>query len=154
MFTGVHLESQTVSRLSGISNILGIKDSSGKLENIKSYIDMSGKYFYVLAGNDSLILDTLKAGGTGAISATANVVPELVVSIFESFKNGRMDEAEAAQEKLKPLREAFKLGTAPGVLKEAANIVGIPAGPARMPVSKLSGNALEELQRVIKFNYM
>jgi 4-hydroxy-tetrahydrodipicolinate synthase len=154
MRTGVHLEPQTVARLSKVQNIIGIKDSSGKFENIASYIEMSDKDFHVLAGTDSLILDSLKAGGTGAIAATANVVPELVVSIYENFKNGKIHEAEAAQLKLKPLRDSFKLGTAPGVLKEAANIVGIPAGPSRMPVTRLKGCELEELEQVIRQNYM
>ena len=154
MRTGVHLEAETVSRLSEIPGIIGIKDSSAKFENIKSYIQMSSRGFQVLAGTDSLILDTLKTGGTGAIAATANVVPELVVSIYENFKKGRIDDAEAAQNKLKPLRDAFRLGTAPGILKEAANMIGIRAGPSRMPVTRLKGSELEELERIIRQNYM
>jgi len=154
MRTGVHLEPQTVARLSKLPNIIGIKDSSGKFENIKSYIELSDDDFQVLAGTDSLILDTLEAGGTGAIAATANVVPELVVSIYKNFKQGRMKEAQDAQQKLKPLRDSFGLGTAPGVLKEAANIIGIQAGPSRMPVTRLKSSELEELEQVIRLNYM
>jgi len=154
MRTGVHLEAETVSMLSRIPGIIGIKDSSGKFENIMSYIELSEKDFQVLAGTDSLILDTLKAGGTGAIAATANVVPELVVSIYENYRNGKIVEAEAAQQKLKPLRDAFKLGTAPGVLKEAVNIAGITAGPPRKPIIRLKGEKLKELTALINQNYL
>lgn len=154
MRTGVHLEAETVSRLSKIPGIIGIKDSSGKFENIKSYIEMTDNNFQVLAGTDSLILDTLIAGGTGAIAATANVVPELVVSIYDNFKRGKINEAEAAQQKLKPLRDAFSLCTAPGVLKEAANIAGIMVGPPRMPLNRLKESELEKLTRIIRNNYL
>jgi 4-hydroxy-tetrahydrodipicolinate synthase len=154
MRTGVHIEPQTVARLSKLPNIIGIKDSSGKFENIKSYLEMSDNDFQVLAGTDSLILDTLEAGGTGAIAATANVIPELVVSIYDNFKQGKIDESRVAQNKLNPLRNAFRLGTAPGVLKEAANIIGIPAGPSRMPVTRLKGSELEELEEIIRQNYI
>lgn len=152
--TGVHLEVDTVAELSKIPNIIGIKDSSGKFEYIKRCIEKTGDHFSVLAGNDSLILSTLEAGGKGAIAATANVVPGLVVSIYENFINGRTKEAKAAQEKLKPLRDAFSLGTAPGVLKEAVNAAGIAAGPPRLPVTRLTGDALAQLKRVISENYM
>ncbi|MDI5788360.1 dihydrodipicolinate synthase family protein [Bacillus licheniformis] len=61
----------------------------------------------VLAGTDSLILDTLKAGGTGAVAATANVFPHTVVSIYESFKQGNIEESEHYQQQLQPLRDTF-----------------------------------------------
>jgi 4-hydroxy-tetrahydrodipicolinate synthase len=154
MRTGVHLEAETVARLSKLPNIIGIKDSSGKFENIKAYLDMTErKSFSVVAGTDSLIYSTLEAGGTGAIAATANVIPKLVVSIYEHFRAGRFPEAKAAQEKLTPLRDAFRLGTAPGVLKEAVNAIGIEVGPSRSPISGLSGEALRELKTMIKNNY-
>lgn len=153
MRTGLHLEAQTVSRLSQIQNIVGIKDSSGKFENIQSYIDSTDSDFTVLAGTDSLILQTLMAGGKGAIAATANVVPEIAVAIYENFVHGDLEKAGEAQEALKPLRNAFGLGTAPGVLKQAVNLMGINVGYPRMPVSKLEGEALDKLTQVISENY-
>ncbi|MET1138769.1 dihydrodipicolinate synthase family protein, partial [Bacillus subtilis] len=84
---GVSLEPETVERLGALTNIIGIKDSSGSFANIKAYLERTKEQsFSVLAGTDSLILDTLKAGGTGAVAATANVFPHTVVSIYESFK--------------------------------------------------------------------
>jgi 4-hydroxy-tetrahydrodipicolinate synthase len=153
MRTGLHLEADTVARLSHIKNIVGIKDSSGKFDNIKSYIDKSAKDFVVLAGTDSLIYQTLEAGGKGAIAATANVLPEIAVAIYNNFVSGDLDKAKAAQEKLKPLREAFSLGTAPGILKESVNQIGIPVGAPRMPVTRVTGEALENLKKMINSNY-
>src|SRR5690625_7856891 len=80
-----HLDPNTVKRLREIDNIVGIKDSSGQFETIESYIQQCREDFIVLSGTDSLILPTLKAGGSGGIAATSNVIPEIVVSIYESF---------------------------------------------------------------------
>lgn len=154
MRTAIHLEADTVARLSKIKNIIGIKDSSGKFENIQSYIDKTdSSEFTVVAGTDSLILQTLQAGGKGAIAATANVVPKTAVAIYENFIAGNEEAAKAAQDQLKPLRDAFGLGTAPGVLKEAVNLMGIPVGAPRMPIQKLQGQALKTLTEVIQTNY-
>ncbi|MEW6661942.1 MAG: dihydrodipicolinate synthase family protein [Bacillota bacterium] len=71
MRTGIHLEPETVARLSAIQNIVNINDSSGSFDNIKSYLEKSDPEFAVLAGTDSLIYSTLEAGGKGAIAATA-----------------------------------------------------------------------------------
>ncbi|GJM75840.1 hypothetical protein HMSSN036_80560 [Paenibacillus macerans] len=42
----------------------------------------------MLAGTDSLILQTLNAGGSGAVAATANMLPEVVVSIYQNWLKG------------------------------------------------------------------
>lgn len=149
--TGMNLETETVSVLQQVPNIVGIKDSSGDFNKIKEYIDTTRDGdFFVLAGTDSLILKTLKAGGVGAIAATANAVPELVVSIYENWINGNLEEAQKAQDKLEPLRNSFKYGTLPSVLKKTVELLGTPVGPPKLPVSELSGEALKKVQEMIK----
>ncbi|PGY06593.1 4-hydroxy-tetrahydrodipicolinate synthase [Bacillus sp. AFS031507] len=65
--TGVNIEPETVARLAKVPNIVGIKDSSGNFANIENYINAAkGEDFSVFAGTDSLILQTLQAGGKGA----------------------------------------------------------------------------------------
>jgi 4-hydroxy-tetrahydrodipicolinate synthase len=149
--TGNHLQAKTVAELSKIPNIVGIKDSSGSYDTILQYIAATeSSDFAVLAGTDSLILSTLMAGGKGAIAATANIFPEVVVSIYEHWRQGNFAESEKAQRTLRSLRNAFGLGTLPSVLKETANRIGLPAGPARLPVSPLSAQAKEELNEMIQ----
>jgi 4-hydroxy-tetrahydrodipicolinate synthase len=147
--TGNSLLPKTVSELSQIGNIVGIKDSSGSFDNILQYIEATDSDFSVLAGTDSLILATLMAGGKGGIAATANFMPETVVAIYRKWKQGDFAAAQAEQMKLQPIRNAFKLGTLPSVIKEAVNLIGIPAGPARPPVAPLTGEAQAEVRRLI-----
>jgi 4-hydroxy-tetrahydrodipicolinate synthase len=147
--TGVSLEPPTVERLALVPNIIGIKDSSGDFDNILGYISRTDESFSVLAGTDSLIYDTLEAGGKGAVAATANVLPEVVVSIYRYWQQGKKEDAWDAQERIKRLRECFRLGTAPGVLKQVVSLVQLPVGPPRGPVCELTGDKRQELLRIL-----
>jgi 4-hydroxy-tetrahydrodipicolinate synthase len=91
--TGVTLTPDFVTRASEIDNIIGVKDSSGDLTLTGEYIRRTGDDFSVLAGRDTLIYGTLCYGGQGGISATANVVPKVVVEIYEAFVAGDMKRA-------------------------------------------------------------
>lgn len=145
--TGIHIEAATVQELAKVDNIIGIKDSSGKLENIEGYIQAAkGQNFVVLSGSDSLILKALQTGAAGAIAATANLIPELDVSIYNYFMEGNVEAAEQAQRELEVLRSVLKLGTLPSVLKKSVELSGIPVGPARAPVAEANGE--EVLSRI------
>ncbi|CAN7551216.1 4-hydroxy-tetrahydrodipicolinate synthase [Paenibacillus sp. LjRoot56] len=147
--TGNTLLPKTVMELSKVPNIVGIKDSSGSFDNILQVLEQCDPDFAVLAGTDSLILPTLMAGGHGAIAATANVFPEVVRSIYDLWLQGKPEEAELSQRKLRTLRSAFSLGTLPSVLKEVLNMLGLPAGDPRLPVQPLSPTAKSELKIVM-----
>lgn len=148
--TGVNLDVKTVCRLAETDNIVGIKDSSGDLTLTAEYINSCPKNFAVVAGRDSLILATLLYGGKGAIAATANIAPKMVVEIYESFVKGEIEKAREFQFRLLPLRLAFNLGTFPLVVKEAMNLVNQPAGPARDPVKALSEENRKKLKQILK----
>ncbi len=98
----------------------------------------------MLAGSDSLILWTLQAGGCGAVAGTSNVFPALVVSIYELWREGRIEEAKAAQFKLRPFRDVMAMGNPNSVVKRAVNLMGYPVGPARKPVSGMNSKAVDE----------
>ncbi|MBC7237230.1 MAG: dihydrodipicolinate synthase family protein, partial [Chloroflexi bacterium] len=63
-------------------NFVGIKDSSGDLTNTMTYMELCPPGFRVFMGRDTLIYAGLCCGCVGAVAATANVVPELVVGIY------------------------------------------------------------------------
>src|SRR5436309_5875872 len=81
---GLKIEVDTVARLAEIPNILGIKDSSGDLQNTNEYVRVVPDRFSVLQGRDTLIFQALIFGARGAVPATANIAPRLVVDIFEA----------------------------------------------------------------------
>lgn len=151
--TGINIEPESVNELADVKNIVGIKDSSGKLDNIKAYIEIAKeKDFAVFSGSDSLILETLKAGGQGAVAATANFLAGIDVSIYNNFVNGDLESAKKAQDSIEELRRILKLGTIPSVIKKTVVLNGINVGPARLPVSELNDEAMSEVKKVVE-NY-
>ena len=148
--TGVNISPDFVVRASKVENIVGIKDSSGDLTVTAEYIRRTSEKFSVLAGRDTLIYGTLCYGGKGAIAATANVAPKVIVEIYEAFQKGDLKRSLEAQFRLAPLRLAFDLGTFPVVIKEALNLIGIDAGVGIPPVGGINPEAKKELKEILK----
>lgn len=146
---GVTLTIDSVHRLAEVPNIRGIKDSGGDFDRLLQLINLRRDDFAVFTGTDSMILWTLIAGGDGAVAATTNAVPGVVMSIWNRFQAGDIAAARAAQESLRALRDAFALGTMPVVLKTAAEMLGMPAGPARAPARPLDAKTRERLAEAL-----
>src|ERR1700730_8820986 len=134
---GVKIDVDTVARLAEIPNILGIKDSSGDLQNTNEYIRVVPDRFSVLQGRDTLIYQAMIFGARGAVPATANVAPRLLVEIYEASVRGDHAAAKAAQMRLNPIRLGLTLGTAPGGVKAALSLMGMSIGPSRSPIAPL-----------------
>ena len=148
--TGINLSVDLVVKLSKINNIIGIKDSSGDMSQGAEYIRRTDDDFSVLAGRDTLIYGFLAYGGKGAIAATANIVPQIVVKIYEEYQKGNYQEALQAQFQLAPLRVAFSLGSFPVVIKEGLNLLGVEVGSTLKPVQPLTEEAREKLREVLR----
>src|SRR5262245_19180642 len=111
---GVKIDVDSVARLAEIPNILGIKDSSGDLQNTNEYVRVVPERFSVLQGRDTLIFQAMLFGARGAVPATANVAPRLLVDIYEACVRGDPAAAKSAQARLNPIRLSLALGPAPG----------------------------------------
>lgn len=153
--TGAALAPQTVGRLAkDFANIAGIKDSSGNFNNILQYIQTTeGMEFAVLSGNDALILWTLLAGGKGGITAIANILPTVMVDIYQNYIKGDIEGAKKAQNSIAKIRECFKYGNPNSVVKCATNLIGQPVGPCRKPFGILSQEAVEGIRQTIDTYY-
>jgi len=77
---GVALTPATLAQLAEeLPNFAGIKDSSGDLTQVAEMIRLCPPRFKVIMGKDTLIYGALVYGAAGAIAATANVAPKLIV---------------------------------------------------------------------------
>lgn len=148
--TGINMDTKTVAKLSKIKNIVGIKDSSGNFDNILKYIEVTSTHFSVLSGNDSLILWTLLAGGKGAISGCANVLPSEIVKIYEKYLEGNIVEAKLAQSKIRLLRDVFRLGNPNSIIKRATKLLNYNVGPCRAPFNLDDEKIDIELYKVLR----
>ena len=146
---GLKIEPDTVAKLAGVRNIVAIKDSSGDLQNLIETVRLVPELFAVLQGRDTLIAPALLFGARGAVPASCNIAPKLVVEIYEAFTAGDVDRAKAAQRRLSPVRIALTMGTAPGVVKQAMALCGWDVGPSRSPIAPLSVEKRTKLKEIL-----
>ncbi len=147
---GVMLNLDTLVRLSQeLPNFAGIKDSSGDMTILGEIIRRTPPDFKVFVGRDSMIFAALMYGASGAVAASSNVAAKLVLGIYDAVHNGEYEKAKELQRKLAPIRIAFSLGSFPVVMKEALNMIGLPAGKCRKPILPISEDAKAELRKIL-----
>ncbi|BDB29590.1 dihydrodipicolinate synthase family protein [Cupriavidus sp. TA19] len=97
--------------------VAGIKDSSGDLDNVRALIDRFGaRGFDVFAGTEAILLETMRAGGAGCITATGNVNPAPIVALYQHWQG---TDADARQAALNRTRAAFQQFPMIAAMKEA-----------------------------------
>jgi len=127
------------------NNVVGLKDSSGDWANTRAVIEQFGADgFQVYAGSESFLLQTLRAGGAGCISATANVNPGPIARLARSWQAADADEQQAALIRTRKLFERFPLIAA---LKAATARFSGDEQWARLraPLVELNGHQCAEL---------
>lgn len=137
--TQLSINESVFKELIQLPQIIGIKDSSGKLENIQMYLETNDREdFSILIGSDSLILPALQMGVDGAVAATSNVLTKTDLGIYQAFLENKMERAQVLQESINDFRGILKLATVPSVLKHSLELIGFPVGAPKNPVRKVS----------------
>lgn len=145
-FTGTQLEAATAARLWRENGLVGIKDSSGNFDTIKSYIDATDRGFRVIVGADEWIFKGLTHGACGAISAPSNVLTNVIRTIWARFTAGDLAGAEAAQADWNRVTKLIStLGTFPGTVKRAMTRLTLDVGGPRAPILQGSEARLDEI---------
>lgn len=147
---GLGIEPNTVAQLAKVPNIVGIKDSSGDLQNLLELVRSTPDDFAILQGRDTLICAGLFVGAKGAVPTTANLAPRQYVELYEAFQAGDAERAKNIQTRLAPIRLSLTLGTGPGTLKQAMALIGLSMGPPRSPLASLSEDAKQKLRTVLQ----
>lgn len=154
--TGNRLLPETVQALCrDVDVIVGAKDSSGDVENLKAYIRLTkelAKPTAILAGNDGAILTGLKEGGAGAVAGRANIWPATIAGIYNSFVEGDLESAQKAQDAIAVLQGVFKFGNPNTVIKKAVAELGYPVGECRRPFNYLCEEGVQALRKVLEDN--
>uniref|UniRef100_A0A7V6CN82 4-hydroxy-tetrahydrodipicolinate synthase n=1 Tax=candidate division WOR-3 bacterium TaxID=2052148 RepID=A0A7V6CN82_UNCW3 len=149
--TGINLLPKTLEKLvADCPNIVGIKEASGNLDQVSEIISHLGKDFCVLSGDDSLTLPILALGGKGVISVLANILPKETHLLVKNFLTGNIQEAQKIHLKYFKLMKALFIETNPIPIKTAMNLMGLPAGELRLPLTPMSKENLEYLKSVMR----
>ncbi|MEC9266035.1 MAG: dihydrodipicolinate synthase family protein [Pseudomonadota bacterium] len=104
--------------------IVGLKDSSGDWDNTKAILD-NVPDFDVFPGSEMFLLDGLKNGGAGCISATANVNPTGIRAVLDAYAAGDEKATEKANDAMKAVRSVFQgYAPVPALKAAVANFCG------------------------------
>ena len=143
--TGRNIPAPLMKEIAKIPNIAGVKESSGDINQMGDIIreiaiprKNSGGRFWVLSGDDALILPLTSMGGDGVISVVSNLLPAKVKALTKAALEGDFEKARALHYELLPFIKAAFVETNPIPIKQALSWAGLPAGPARLPMGKLS----------------
>jgi 4-hydroxy-tetrahydrodipicolinate synthase len=133
--TGLTLDLPTLRALLALPGVIGMKESSGSVANIRALAGSGA----LLCGEDALYLEALEAGARGGIVAAANLVPRAFVDAHRAFIGGRPLAARAAFGRIRPLVDALFAEPNPAPLKWALAREGRIASPAlRLPCVPIS----------------
>lgn len=129
-FTKNAIAPPVIGRLAGHDSVIGVKDSSRDMEHLLEMMDVleladvTRQEFAVLTGTDTMLLASLAAGASGAIVASANVVPEVTVGVHRAWTARDMVEARRLEARLRSVVAACRTGTYPAGWKAAAALTG------------------------------
>lgn len=149
-FTAIDMSPSVVTLLAQHPNIIGVKDSSGKISHLTEIIQKTSPDFYVLIGSYILLLPGLLMGAHGAVLAFANVASSDCVEIYRLLGEKSYDQAREIYLKLIPLAKTLtETYGIPGI-KAALDLIGFYGGKPREPLAPLSHKKIDEVRMLLK----
>ena len=143
--TGVNIAPETAFELSKYDNIVAIKEASGNISQVAKIRALCGDNLDVYSGNDDQIVPLLSLGGKGVISVLSNVAPEVAHNICQYYFDGKIEESMKLQLEYLDLCNDLFIDVNPIPVKEALNMMGMNAGPCRMPLYEMTDAAKDKL---------
>jgi 4-hydroxy-tetrahydrodipicolinate synthase len=159
--TGTQLLPQDIAILSQqYPNVSAVKEATGDLENMRLTRKLCGTDFNILSGDDDktyAMMTTPEIASTGVISVTSNIAPGAVQNMVQCILNHKMEEASKLCSALQPLfaivtvktQEQTPFGPVackarnPLAYKTLMNVLGMPSGPCRQPIGRMTHNGFE-----------
>ncbi len=149
--TGVNMSAQTALRIAReVKGIIGIKEASGKFDQVKEIIDGAPEGFSVLSGDDDMTFDLIKAGAQGVISVASNVLPEKVAQMVHLALEGDFEKAGELDEALMPLFKGCFVESNPIPAKEALCQLGLCGNAMRLPLTPATDSTKQAISGILK----
>jgi len=145
--TAVDLLPETVTRLSAINNIIGVKDATGDLTVAQTLIDSCPDDFLLYSGDDATAIEFILMGGHGGISVSANVAPKAVSDAYNAAMDDDKSSAEVINSALTGLHQNLFIESNPIPVKWALYKMNKCESGIRLPLTKLSQEARITLEQ-------
>ena len=149
--TSSNIEPDTVLALAReVPNIIGIKEASGNVAQIKAILDGRPEGFSVFSGNDDQTCELMQLGADGVISVASNVFPSAMVDFVHALQDGKFQEAEKMHQRLLPLFKALFVEPSPIPAKAAMAQLGLMDNSLRLPLVPATAATEELLKQTLK----
>lgn len=145
--TGVAIKPETYKEIAKHPNIVATKEANGDLSSVLKTRYLCGDELDIYSGNDDQTVPIMSLGGIGVISVMSNFLPEVMHRICAEFFAGNTDDAARLQIKYSGLMSALFSDVNPVPVKAAMNLLGLNAGPCRLPLYAMEKPALELIKQ-------
>ena len=146
----VDMDIFTLSSLSKLKNIIGIKDATGDVSRVSDTRKYCGENFIQLSGEDASALGFNAHGGIGCISVIANAAPKLSSEFQKAMLQGDYNNALKLQDKLLPLHRATFLEPSPAPIKYALSKLGKCSNELRAPLVTVNENTKKIMDNALR----
>ena len=142
--TGINMTAETTLRIAReFKNVIGVKEASGKMEQINEIINGAPEHFKVISGDDSLAMESIHNGAVGVISVVGNALPNTFGKMIHFTIEGKLNDAAAIHKEFEPVYSLlFKEGNPSGIKALMAhqgkleNILRLPMVPVSDDLNK------------------
>lgn len=148
--SGKNIETDTIVRLAGHSNIIGVKEASGSLPQMMDVINRTPNDFIVLSGDDNLTLPLMAAGGKGVISVASNIIPDRMSAMVKAGLDGDFEQMRKLHYELLPFFKVEFIETNPIPIKTALAMKGIIKEVFRLPICEMYPENKKKLKDVLE----
>lgn len=148
--TGQNLQPQTVSRLAEIENIVGIKESTGNIDQASEMRRLTPQEFQIYSGDDYMTLPLLSIGAKGVVSVASHLVGLQLQQMIQAFCTGKVEVASNIHLKLFPLFKVLFATANPIPVKTALNLQGWEVGSTRLPLYEAELEFTQKLEAVLE----
>lgn len=149
--TGCNIQPETIVKLvKEVDNIVGVKEASGDITQITKLAYLADGCVDIYSGNDEHITPVLALGGIGVISVLSNIAPKQTHDIVETYLSGNVKESTRLQLEAFPLIKALFIEVNPIPVKKAMNLMGLGAGPLRLPLTEMEEANAAKLEAEMK----
>ena len=149
--TGVNLKAETTVRLANhCSNIVGIKEASGSLEQMDEIIKNKPAQFDVISGDDSLAFSMIASGAAGVISVIGNALPKEFSRMIRLEFNGEYEPARRIHHMFTELYSLLFVEGNPAGVKALLSDMGYIENVLRLPLVPTTIKTKQKMAEVLK----
>lgn len=149
--TGANMTAATCLRLAReVPGIIGIKEASGNMEQVREILALAPEGFALLSGDDDLTLEMMRSGAAGVVSVASNIAPAQVKAMTDAALNGDFPAAEALDAILQPLFKNCFVESNPIPVKAGLAAMGLCNAEVRLPLSTASEKTMEIMKETVK----